>query len=83
MAGARNVHRAPGLSGPQLRHPYPTRTVLVVLAFAVPMKLHLHAPELVGVSATDPGYASTLIGMTRSLRIRAAIATQPPPEKIA
>ena len=41
------------------------------------------ARDIAPLYATDPGYASTLIGMMRSPRIRAAIATQPFLEKIA
>src|SRR5213593_443899 len=48
MADSRNVDHAPLLAGPRSGNADPTGAVAIVLAFPVPMKLHLHATVLVG-----------------------------------
>src|SRR5262249_37822521 len=47
LADAGNRHDAPVLAGPVLRDADPARAVLVPLALAVPVELHLHAAVLV------------------------------------
>ena len=49
LADARDVDPAPVLAGPELRDAHPARALFVLLAIAVPVKLHLHAAVLVGV----------------------------------
>src|SRR5437867_4308899 len=39
---------SPALTSPRLCHPHPARTVRIVLAFTVPMKLHLHSSIFIG-----------------------------------
>src|SRR5262249_38488358 len=48
-ADARDRDRAPILAGPRLRDAHPAARVLVALAVAVPVELHLDPPVLVGV----------------------------------
>src|SRR5687767_6933923 len=43
LADARNVHCAPRLACPAGCDSHPTRAVLVLLADAIPVELHLHA----------------------------------------
>src|ERR1017187_9467975 len=47
LADAGNVNRAPGMAGPRRRDPNPAGAVAVVLAFTVPVELHLDARVLV------------------------------------
>src|SRR5262249_20601781 len=47
LADARQVDHPPVLAGPALRDSDPARAVLVAMPFAVPVELHLHAPEVV------------------------------------
>ena len=49
LADPRDMHGAPVLAGPDLRDPHPAGTVLVALTIAVPVKLDLHPPILIGV----------------------------------
>src|SRR5690606_9180447 len=48
LADARDVHRAPVLAGPVLRHADPAGAVFVALVVAVPVEVHLHPAVLVG-----------------------------------
>src|SRR5262249_40462812 len=49
LRDARRRDRAPALAGPGMRDANPARAVLVLLAAAIPVELHLHAAVLVGV----------------------------------
>src|SRR4051812_16801191 len=42
------MNTAPTPAGPELRDAHPAAAVFVVLADAVPVELHLHAPVLIG-----------------------------------
>ena len=55
LADARDGDRSPALAGPGLRDADPAGAVLVLLAFAVPVELDLHAAVLVGVDLFAAG----------------------------
>ena len=49
LPDVRDEHPAPALAAPVLRHADPARALVVALAVAIPVEVHLHAAELVGV----------------------------------
>ena len=55
LADARHRHHAEVLARPRMRHADPARGVLVVLAVAVPVEVHLHPAVLVGVDLVAGG----------------------------
>src|SRR6185295_16725773 len=69
---AREVHAADALAGPGLAHVDPERALRVHLAVAVPVELHAHAAELVGVDGlarrADDGRALDAVHARRRRR---------------
>jgi hypothetical protein len=55
LPDARQRDHAPGLAGPLAGHAHPARTLVAMVAQAVPVELHLHAAVLVGVNLLGGG----------------------------